>query len=346
MWKSNPFKKEGTMKIAIQDHLYALGQRNLVYNYNFKYFSNRNNEDYGVPDGWVYTDKGKDGYIKFDATTQEVILIKSDGNETMTFTQALHEFPRWQEMLCGEIVTGKVELSTENNGAIHISLSDGLSTYTVTKSTKGASTIDLQLKIEEKATQLVLKIETQVPLIQFRVKQCYVNIGKVSVKHLPCMVEGIIGERKQYIATENPPAEELSLCKAAVELDDQYTRLNSVLNYRFGKGEKGNSLLIDMRGYFSRAWDNGALVDASASDRTAPGKGILTGDHVSTVEQDSFLKHEHPLNFTVNTTQSTTGGSGPTTNLVTPVPSKTKEALDGKETRPKNIAELYTIKWA
>jgi|TARA_B110000240_G_C13288151_1_gene363082 hypothetical protein len=89
------------MKKTTEDYLYSLGQLNLVYNYDFRYFSNQDGTNYGTPDGWVYTDTGKNGKINYNTDTELVEITKSEGDETMTFTQALHEFPKWQQMLLG-----------------------------------------------------------------------------------------------------------------------------------------------------------------------------------------------------------------------------------------------------
>lgn len=335
-----------TSATTTEDYLYSLGQLNLVYNYDFRYFSNQDGTNYGTPDGWVYTDSGTNGSINFDPSSNQCIITKSEGTESMTFTQALHEFPRWQQMLLGETVTGKIKLNTDKDGVVNVTLSDGVSSFTGSTLKKGNAEIDLQLNINNAATELTLTIESTAPFVEVSLRSCNVNIGNVSIPNLPCVVNGIIGERKQYIATENPPAEELSLCSTPRELDENQTRLNSVLNGRFGTGDNGNSLLLDVRGYFSRAWDNGSTIDPDAKDRTVPGTGSITGDHVSTFEQDAFLKHQHGLAFTVSSAQSTTGGTGPNTNLVSAPESDTKEEANGKETRPKNFYELYTIKWA
>ena len=110
------------------------------------------------------------------------------------------------------------------------------------------------------------------------------------------MVQGVIGERKQYVATQNPPAEELALCNAPTELTAGHTRLDSVLNYRFGKGQT-YSMLPDVRGLFSRAWNNGAAMDTDASSRTMLGNKSDKGDLVGTYEEDVFKEHLHDLAF-------------------------------------------------
>ncbi|HTN17119.1 MAG TPA: hypothetical protein VL092_05530, partial [Chitinophagaceae bacterium] len=236
-------------------------------------------------------------------------------------------------------------LSLSIAGDVALTLSDGIDSNTVIKNGVGNFDIVLQLKVNTAAAFVQIKIQTAVPLLTIGITKVYANVGEVALPGLPCIVQGVIGERKQYIATETPPAEELSLCAAAIELGKDFSRLNAVLNKRFGVGKNGNSMLIDMRGYFSRSWDNKAGADPDAKDRTAPGTGSITGDHVSTFEQDVFLKHHHGLGFSINR-PILTGNAGQAMTIDGSATSDTKDELNGKETRPKNIAELYTIKWA
>jgi hypothetical protein len=340
---------ENNRYTSIDDYLYALQQRNLVYNYDFRYFSNQikngSSTNYGIPDGWCYEDKGANGSVSFDEITERFIIKKSVDNSLMTFKQALHEFPRWRQILLEKVISVKVALNLSIAGDISITLSDGIDSNTIVKKGIGDFELEVRLKINTLAKFVWITISSAVPLITLSIAKVYGNVGLVALENLPCIVQGVIGERKQYIATETPPAEELSLCQASLELSDDYSRLNSVINNRFGTGSKGNSLLIDMRGYFSRAWNNGAKVDPDAMDRKAPGTGTIIGDHVSTIEQDVFLKHDHGLSFSIDKT-ILTGDKSSTTIINTTSTSKTKETADGKETRPKNIAELYTIKWA
>ncbi|MCW3159962.1 hypothetical protein [Chryseobacterium oryctis] len=337
------------MQITTEEYLYALGQNNLVYNCDFRYFSNQTSRNgaiiYGVPDGWVYNDKGANGKISFDSNSNQLVIMKSQTSDEMSFTQALHEFPRWMQMLPGKTVSAKIILSLSVKGNVSVQLADGIDSTSVTVSQTGNHEVNIQHNINSSATQLVLSVSSLVPNAEIRITQCCANLGLVALQNLPCIIQGIIGERKQYIATEFPPEGEFSLCNVPVELDKNYTRLNSVINYRFGKGSNGYSMLLDMRGYFSRAWNNQANVDMNATERTAPGTGTITGDHVSTFENDIFKKHDHGLNF--STDLMITSGTGPSMNIInTKATSKTNIEADGLETRPKNIAELYTIKWA
>ena len=353
MKKFNSMFKFHESDLELEDYLYALQQRNLVYNHDFRYFSNATyNSDasgpitfFGTPDGWVYQDKGPNGTINFNPETKQLEILKSSDDSTMLFSQALHEFPRWQQTLLGQVVSAKVCFSIITKGMVNITLSDGIGANTISKSAKGDYEVEVNLTINSNAEKLSLEMTCSVDFTRIRISKIYANVGEIALENLPCIVQGVIGERKQYIATQTPPVEELSLCEMPRELDENFSRLNSVLAGRFGLGENGRSKLIDMRGHFSRAWNNGADIDPDANNRTSPGNPDVKGDMVSTFQEDVFLKHAHGLNFTVSPTQIVQNGV--TSNVgTTTTSSKTEVEADGEETRPKNIAELYTIKWA
>jgi hypothetical protein len=342
-------------RVSVEDQIYALQQRNLVYNSDFRYFSNANIENlnitqYEIPDGWVLQNPSENGSAYFDDVNKEFVIMTGIGNDLITFSQALHEFPRWKKYLCNKVVTAKVTLKLDVNGTATVTLTDGITSNSITRSGIGDYEIVVQTAVSENAQLLNIQISSDLAGTQINISNVCANVGLVALENLPCIVEGIIGERKQYIATENPPAEELSLCTSPVELDENYSRLNSVLNGRFGRGSNDRSMLLNMGGYFSRAWDNTAQVDPDADDRTAPGTGIISGNNVSTVQQDSFLRHSHGLDFTVSNLSIIGGDIPPNSSQVTKTSSETNPEPvsqdEGKETRSKNIYELYTIKWS
>ena len=343
------------MSNSMNDILFAMQQRNLVYNGNFLYYSNKavvnSLVTFNHPDGWIYKDPGSGGEISFDEATKSCLIQKSTDGAQMTFNQIVSEFPRWKKVLSTQKVSACVLINNpaaaQTSFELTFSISDGISTSSKTLlfSPDEQKEISIEILVSKDATKLELSLACSTKKAVILVDKVYANIGNIALDTLSCMVTGVIGERRQYIATENAPEEELSLCNAAIELDNNYTRLNSVLNYRFGKGQNGNSMLLDMRGYFSRAWDNGAQVDTNADTRTAPGTGTVKGDHVSTFEQDIFLKHDHGLKFGINK-PILTGDKGTATIIDVNGTSRTNIDADGEETRPKNIAELYTIKWA
>ena len=335
-------------------YLYALQQRNLVYNYNFELFSNQTLTgvpvQYGTPDGWIYSDSGSNGTINYNSNSGTCQIVTSSNDGIMVFGQSLHEFPRWQQVLPGTTVTAKVVLNANTKCTLVAQLSDGKDASAKQHTGSGDIEIDIKLNISSDATGLSFSLTSDSADVTLQIQKVYANIGEVALETLPCMVEGIIGERKQYVATETAPPTEFSLCTGteSVELTNQYTRLNSVLNGRFGTGNDGYSLLPNMSGYFSRAWDNGAGTDPDADGRTPLG-GDVSGDQVGTVEGDMFLSHNHKLDFTVTTTPIVGGDKTPSSVVVQSTESTTgdtPEPPEGKETRSKNIAELYTIKWA
>ena len=352
------------MKDSINDMLFAMQQQNLVYNHNFLYYSNKKIVDssvaYNHPDGWIYKDLGANGEISYDEGTTSCLIQKSSDDSLMTLSQIINEFPRWQETLLGQKICAKViiqnPLAAKTDFNLDFSIDDGYSKSTKRILFKPGDKTEVSIKIDvnPKAVKIKVYIECSTKKAIIYVNKISANIGKITLDTLPCIVQGVIGERKQYIATENPPIEELSLCNESRELSNNYTRLNSVLNGRFGIGNNGNSMLVNMSGYFSRAWNNGAKIDPDADQRTLNGSNTKIGDYVGSFEQDAFLKHSHSLDYKVGTAPTAMGGTGATSNLVNPITAYTNgafdidknQAMDGEETRPKNIYELYTIKWA
>ncbi len=330
----------------VEELMYSIMQRNIVYNYNFLYFSNKtivsSLVDYGSPDGWVYNDQGQGAQISLSNDSCRIVT-SSDEKSIMTFKQALHEFPRWKTKLIGKIVTARAYMNLSDKSNVTVSLTDGIACNAKTLQAGGDVVFELQLTINDNAEGLHIIIESASSSAVITISKVYANIGTVAIENLPCIVNGVIGERKQYISTENPPAEELTLCNKPVELDSNKTRLDSVLNKRFGTGQNKLSMLPDIRGYFSRSWNNGSDNDPDASTRKTPGNEQRVGDLVGTVEDDVFAEHEHKLNY--STTPIVPGDKGAATGIDLTTPSNT-EQTGGKETRPKNVAELYTIKWA
>jgi hypothetical protein len=328
----------------------AVNQNNLVYNYNFLYFSNADYSvkpvNYGTPDGWVYSDPGELGGICY---SDETVIIKTsnDNNSNMQFKQALNEFPRWESTLSNKTITAKIYINVTAESLVKVSLSDGINTSCESRFSEDINDIifDLQLQIDENFIELTVLLECQSNEATIKISKIYANIGDIAVENLPCIVQGIIGETKQYLVTENPPANELSLCEQAVELPKVgMSRLNSVINGRFGLSEDGQSLLPDVRGYFMRAWDNGAIIDPDANERKALGKSSTNiGDKVGTWQQDIFKEHHHKISFS-KSTLIPSGDKIPCYPVIEKQDNTTDEG--GNETRSINISELYTIKWA
>ena len=286
---------------STEDLLFAIQQQNLIYNYNFLYFSNQavNSSsvvEYNHPDGWMYKDSSESGTIGFQ---DDACKITTGTDSNMSFKQMLNEFPRWKSKLQGKLISVEAVVGMQPDQTLSLSVSDGINTSsrTLTPSKESDEVFKLQFAIDPSAEKLEVEFSSDSQNAVFLIKKVFGNIGKIALENLPCVVKGVIGERKQYIATQNPPAEELSLCESAQELSSSYTRLDSVLNGKFGKGSSGNSMLPDVRGYFSRAWNNLSERDPDAKDRETLGNTEVRGDFVGTSENDEFRSHKHDLDF-------------------------------------------------
>lgn len=337
---------DNEQEYSIDVWIQSLQQRNLVYNHDFRYFSNQTTESsvifYSHPDGWVYADPGPGGQIGLEAPNCRIVTSRDDTSK-MTFSQALHEFPRWESALLGKTVSAKVCLSISSGSRFTVSLTDGNTTVSQTISSEGETVVELHLDVSVSAQKLCIEIASVSNAAVVTIGSICANVGCITIENLPCMVCGVIGETRQYIATHNPPAEELSLCRAPVELGPNETRLSSVINGRFGTGPAKRSLLPDVRGLFIRAWNNNANVDPDAATRTMLGDPNKKGDFVGTSETDIFAAHVHELKYAPQPITMNTGSAA--TGLNTTTTSST-ESTGGAETRPKNVAELMTIKWA
>ena len=346
------------MEVTLTDIVEASIQRNLVYNYNFLYYSNRDdiggNLDYNHPDGWMHEDDGPDASIGYDPSEYACLIQKSNGNELMRFNQYISEFPRWENTLIGQTVSATAIIKNPDSATgsydVKFYLKDGVisSQKTITLGPGMELPIDIELDVHSSAKYLELGIECDTKLAILLVKEVFANIGRTAISTLPCMVNGVIGERRQYVSTQTPPAEELSLCGDNIELTASQTRLNSFLNGRFGTGANGYSYLPPMGGYFSRAWNPGTAVDPDRNGRLPLGASTIDGNKVGTMQEDVFEEHVHGLKFDKGDVYKPyTAPVAPMNVINTAVVSDTDPAGKGnQETRSKNIYELYTMKWA
>lgn len=337
----------------------AAAPQNLVYNYDFRYYSNQLSTiaswySYKHPDGWVYTDSGTDGKIGYDTASECCkFQTSSDGIGTRSFKQALHEFVNWKKLLQGKTVTLKAFLKGAN---ATVRITDGVTSQSAAlQNTGGIEEITLQIVVSAVATELTVLIESSTASNTIEVYKVYANRGNYAIETLPCIIQGKIGELKSYDATEIAPAGEFE-CNG-IELPAGYTRLDSFLNGKFGTGSNKRSNLQDGRGRFERQWAHGTGVDPDAASRTTRGDGT-TGDHVGTLQSYALLGHHHDTQWWMGTGPLTTGypwiGTVPNKGglqLNSGVEAKTA-ITDGTsvlklstENRPVNVYVLKTIRW-
>ena len=100
--------------------------------------------------------------------------------------------------------------------------------------------------------------------------------------------------------------------------------------------------LPDLRGRFVRGWDAGEGNDPDAAGRTVSNAGGASGDNVGSLQGDAFASHTH--NIDVNNVLGASGIAGTNGTAGYPNNGITK-STGGSETRPKNVALLYIIKY-
>lgn len=128
----------------------------------------------------------------------------------------------------------------------------------------------------------------------------------------------------------------------------QHWRLFSVLGYRYGKGkdQQGQNTfrIPDYRGLFLRGVDAGAGMDPDAPTRTgALGSGTDSG--VGSLQCDTLQEHTHNYDAVQTTTTAQSGPVGTVTGAPRQTTPPNAPARRGSETRPKNIAVNYIIKY-
>jgi microcystin-dependent protein len=149
---------------------------------------------------------------------------------------------------------------------------------------------------------------------------------------------------------ETPPAGYLE-CDGSWKLKSVYPTLHSILNGAYG--DSGLYFGIpDYRGVFLRGWQNTLAAPAGDPDAASrvgvdtymTGATITSGNYVGTYQADGIISHTHPIPFVARTSDAggTTFGS-----LEASVGEVTSHVNNSDtETRPKNMAVMYCIKYA
>ena len=162
--------------------------------------------------------------------------------------------------------------------------------------------------------------------------------------------------------TATPPAGYLE-CDGAALSRTTYAALYAVLGTTYGKGAgtaaSTTFRLPDLRGEFIRGWDHGRGVDPDRAARTNRGDGT-TGDNVGTKQTQATKSHRHLAGIGANwgsryhdyATQAGSLGTGRAGTQRISVGytggsggSAVTSASGGNETRPRNIALMYAIKY-
>ena len=98
----------------------------------------------------------------------------------MTFQQALHEFPRWQDVLQGQTVTAIARMNISKDTEVLVHLSDGIET--TTKSIKTTLQEDhqfeLSIDVSQQATCLTIQVETTSNNAVLSINKVFANVGE------------------------------------------------------------------------------------------------------------------------------------------------------------------------
>ncbi len=327
-----------------------------MYNYDFRYFSNRKSSinswsDYRHPDGFVINDNGTNGHIGWDSSKKCVLFrTSSNGSGFRQLNQSVHEFVNWKRYLCGKTVSFVFNIK----GRARVRVSDGISSVTKNTANNGSiEHLELQIAVSPSASKLIVIVESSISSNTIEIYSIYGNRGSVAIESLPCIVRGVIGENHSYDITETPPIGEFE--RNGMEIPIGYSRLETVLNGKFGRGPHGRSRLKDGRGLFERQWAHGSGQDPDRSSRTNRGDGVF-GDHVGTLQGDELKSHRHTtldrygkqgsenpphLPNHVNIGGNADSGAG-----YQNYQGEQKSFYSGgSETRPKNIYLLKTTRW-
>jgi len=116
-------------------------------------------------------------------------------------------------------------------------------------------------------------------------------------------------------------------CNGALVSRTVYASLFAEIGTTFGVGDGSTTFKIpDLRGEFIRGFDNA--------------RGIDSARVFGSAQTDSFKSHSHPMSVTtISNARTTTGTAGATQGL------GNTDSTGGAETRPRNIALLYCIKY-
>ena len=137
------------------------------------------------------------------------------------------------------------------------------------------------------------------------------------------------------------------LCDGRSLLANTYPELYAVLGGLYGQSGIGTSLTFkipDYRGLFLRGFDAGAGIDPDAATRTSP-TGAGTSNVVGSLQCDAMQEHTHGYNLTQPAAISQQGQAAGTTSSTQQTSAPTSPARNTPETRPKNIAVNYIIKF-
>jgi microcystin-dependent protein len=137
------------------------------------------------------------------------------------------------------------------------------------------------------------------------------------------------------------------LCDGRFLLASAYPQLFAVLGTLYGQDGSGTSLsfrIPDYRGLFMRGFDAGAGMDPDAAERSSP-EGDHTENVVGSLQCDALQTHAHHYDLVQPSGISQEGQAAGTTTTSRATSAPDSPARVASETRPRNVAVNYIIKF-
>lgn len=135
------------------------------------------------------------------------------------------------------------------------------------------------------------------------------------------------------------------LCDGRYLTPAYYPELFAVLGYLYGKrSSDGAFRLPDLRGLFLRGVDAGSGMDPQAAERVGP-LGTGTSSGIGSLQCDVFQDHTHTYEVIPPATATSSGNAGGQGTGTKKTTSPDSPARFGPETRAKNVAVNYIIKF-
>lgn len=130
------------------------------------------------------------------------------------------------------------------------------------------------------------------------------------------------------VASSNVPRGWIK-CNGASLSRTTYARLFSNIGTTYGSASGSTFNVPDLRGEFIRGWDDA--------------RGVDTGRTIGSAQSDALKAHTHTV--TDNTVADVLAGSGYNVRRSAASGTETSSSTGGTETRPRNVAMMYCIKY-
>lgn len=164
----------------------------------------------------------------------------------------------------------------------------------------------------------------------------------------PCSAQGSTPGQLADAPLNHLESQGWMLCDGRYLLAGEYPELFAVLGTLYGSSGSGSSQsfrIPDYRGLFLRGFDAGAGMDPNAAQRTAP-TGGSTANVAGSLQCDALQTHTHHYDLVQPSGISQQGQAAGTSTTSQATTAPDSPALVAPETRPRNVAVNYIIKFA